>query len=253
MLDRKNRNLIIQIFRSVANIDNADHILTKYEEMVSEFRLNNFENVLVKGGKFIENFYQFLDYIVRKNIASKPNLSKIRARLETAVVNKNIPVSLKSLVADSLHIGYKFRNSRDGAHISDIIANKIDAKYLIEISKWSIAEIIRLYSSLRTDETIKVIDNLLGDPFPYIEKFDDKILVLHELSATNEILTILLFAESNKMDITELKNSIKLHSNSNIITSLRNLEKKRLIYRNNGNCYLTNKGKKKIIEFLKTL
>jgi len=253
VINRKNLTLINRIFKSAAKVNNVDRLLKNFEDMISEFRLNNFENVLVKGGKFVENFYQFLDYIVRQTIASKPDLNKIRIRLENAVNNQKIPASLKSLVADSLHICYRLRNSRDGAHISDMVANKMDAKYLIEISKWSIAEIIRLYSSFNIDETILIIEDILGDISPFIERFDEDFLVLHQFSAANEILTILLFSDENKIDISNLKKSIKLHSNANIATSLRNLEKNRLIYRKNGLCYLSLKGKKKIVDFLKKI
>ncbi len=92
-----------------------------------------------------------------------------------------------------------------------------------DIDKYKEIILIRIYSSLDIKECISLINVLIEEPLPHIEKFDDEILVLHELSASNEILTILLFSESNNKDVTLLKSSIKHHSKSNLSTSVKDL------------------------------
>ncbi len=241
---------IIVIFKSIANIDEVEKLIKIYEGMVLKFLINDFESVLVKLGKFVENFYQILDYLVRNTKASSPDLTKIRERLEKAVNNQVISKYVKSLVADSLYIAYRFRNSRDGAHISDIIANKIDAKYVISTAKWCLSEMVRLYSPLNSDQNLELINSINSEPIPFIEKFDNKNFVSLDLSAANEILTLLLFEENGMTDINTLKSSIKLHTNSNINTSLRRLEEKRYVIRNNEKIYITTKGRNMIEKVL---
>ncbi len=250
---KEKKGQINKILKSVANINQVDKLVDKYEEMVSEFLLNNYEIVLVKCGKFIEDFYQVLDFAARQSIASKPNLTKIRKRLKTAITLQKIQPSVKSLVADSLKIAYKFRNSRDGAHSNDFISNKIDAYYVISISKWSLAEMIRIYSNMSLVDSNSLIDEIIEIPTPHIQRFEGDILVLASLSAANEILSLLYFSVDRRCEIDKIKEMIKLHSKANITTSLYNLENKRLIYRKSGVCYLSINGEKKIVKLIKEL
>jgi len=248
------RNKIIKILQKIAEPIILESLLDNYEKMISEFLLENYEGVLIKCGKFIEDFHQLLDFIIRKNIASKPNLPKIRERLKKAVDGCIIPSSINYLIADSLHIGYRFRNSRDGAHSVDFIANKIDSKYVINISKWCIAELIRTYSTLSESECLLLVDRIMKEPIPHIQRFGkNDVLVLHTTSASNEILILIYFSEEKSYEENYLKNKIKHHSRSNITTSLNNLEKKRFIFRNDGIVYLTKTGEKYIIDVLEKL
>jgi len=248
-----NRKSIINALKSNIKSDLINNLLNRFEEVISEYLLENYEVVLIKIGKLIEDFYQLLDYIIRKKIASKPNLSKIRERMEKAVNNQKISPFLRSLVGDSLQIGYRFRNSRDGAHSVDFIANKIDSQYVINIIKWSLAELIRQFSDLSLEECLKLIEPVVEELVPHIQKFGDDFLVLHHLSASNEILTLLFYSNDKKIEEKKLKTSIKYHSQSNITTSLNNLEKKRYIFRKNSFCHITNLGEKYIINVLKNI
>lgn len=249
----KDKSSIISILSSFIDRSLVINIIRRYEKMVTEFLLGNYENVLVQCGKFVELFYQILEFIAFKKYSNKPNLPNIRKKLSEAAQNQIIPSHLNSLISDSLHIGYRFRNSRDGAHTTDFIANKIDSKYIINISKWCLSELIRTYSDLKISDCVKLTDNLMAEPEPIIQNFGEDILVLHSTSAFNELLITLFYSENKTCDLNVLKDSLKHHSKSNISTSLRNLEKKRYIYRKNSIVFISRAGEKYIQELFEML
>ncbi len=218
--------------------------------MVSKFFIQDHSGVLVSLGKFVEAFFQALDFLVRGMIASKPDQDKIIQRLDAAVSTHNVPSSLRNLLAENLRQAYKLRNSRDGAHLSDFMANRIDSQIGINLAQWCLAELVRIYSKLSMEESSKIIEEILEFPTHNIQKFGNDILVLKDLSCSEEILTQLLYAEENMMPVQRLREMIKLHTPNNTSTSLRNCEKKRYIHRSDSNCYLTENGKRYIIEIL---
>ena len=248
-----NNKSIINVLKGEIKPELINTLLNRFEEVISEYLLENYEVVLIKVGKLVEDFYQILDYIMRKKIASKPNLPKIRERMEKAVNNQKISPFLRFLVGDSLQIAYRFRNKRDGAHSVDFIANKIDSQYVINIIKWCLAELIREFSNLSLEECLKLIEPVIEEPVAHIQQFGDDFLVLHHLSASNEILTLLFYSIDRKIEDKKLKTSIKNQSQSNIATSLNNLKKKRYIFQKNGFYHITNLGEKHIINILKNI
>jgi hypothetical protein len=111
-----------------------------------------------------------------------------------------------------------------------------------------------MYSDLPESECLVLVEKIMEEPIPHIQKFgEDRILVLHDTSASNEILILIYFSNEKTCDVSFLKNEIIHHSQSNISTSLNYLEKKRYILRNNGKVYLTKIGEKHIIDVMKKL
>ncbi len=246
----KNKQIVSGILKNYIDENLIVLILDKYQEMISRFLIKDYSGVLVSLGKFVEAFFQALDFLVRGTTASKPDQDKILQRLDAAVSTNKIPSSLRNLLAENLRQAFKLRNSRDGAHLTDFIANRIDSQIGIHLAQWCLAELVRIYSKLSMEESFKITEEILEFPTHNIQKFGNEILVLKDLSCSEEILTQLLYAEGNMMPVQRLKEMIKLQTPNNITTSLRNCEKKRYIYRSNSDCYLTENGKRYIIEIL---
>ena len=247
------RQKILEIFED-PNIQNIlNQILDRYQEMLDHYYLENFEGVLIKVGKFVELYYKMFDYLIRKKIPSKPDFDDIEKRLSQEISKGNLPSSLFSFLTRSLHLSYKFRNSRGGAHSVDFVANRIDSLFVIENAQWCLAEIVRTFSNVPMEESLDLVNEIIELPTPIIQRFDKKILVLRDFSASKEILIILLYSKNNQQDEKELKEMIVNHSShslQNVITSLNNLEKKKLIFRDKGFCYLTDKGKKQVKQLI---
>ncbi|MHA2246597.1 MAG: hypothetical protein ACXADY_16765 [Candidatus Hodarchaeales archaeon] len=247
------RQKIVNIFDEPNSQDLINKILDKYQEMLNCYYLEDYEGVLVQVGKFVELCYKLLDFFSRNTVSSGVKFDKIDERLTREISKGNLPSSLFSFLTKSLRLSYKFRNSRDGAHSVDFVANRIDSLFVIENAQWCLAEIVRTFSDIPMEKSLDLINEIMELPTPVIQRFDKKILVLREFSASKEIMIILFYSENNQQDEKELKEMIVDHSShslQNVITSLNNLEKKKLLFRDKGICYLTDKGKKQVKQFI---
>jgi len=223
-------------------------LLTKYEGLLADYRIDHFEAVLVKTGKIVELFYRVLDYLSRGSYNNSPSMNKIDERLQILVSKQAIEPSIANLIPKSLRNAYKLRNSRDGAHISDIVANRVDAEYAVHIIQWSIAELVRCYSNLKPEDCLNLIETILELPVPIIQRLGEEIVILEDMSAKSQLLVILYFSEMKSMETNRLINMIKDKTRNNVKVSWNNCINSKLIYETNDTSYLTRKGEQTIIK-----
>src|SRR6185503_17121923 len=93
-------------------------------------------------------------------------------------------------IAKVLRTIYTFRSQRGPVHISPTYsANHMDAKLMIECTRWSLTETLRLFMQAGRDDVAKAIRELLQFDVPCVGKFQDALLVQRtDLSAEEEIL-----------------------------------------------------------------
>jgi len=245
---------ITKILESAADLKLIQAILNQYTNIASVFYIGKYEEVLVKAGKFAELVYQMLDYIIRGRNANSPDFNRIDKRLEEATSKELIDPSFRSLVTPSLRLIYKFRNSRDGAHISDIVANRIDAQMVLQLVKWIIAEMIRIYSNLEITKCMELVEDILRVDTPVIFKKNNIQLVLRDFSAYNQILAHLYYSVNHSMEEKKLKEIMKHSPNisvQNTTTSLKNSIMRKHVIRQNGMCTITPLGIEHIVKVIR--
>lgn len=226
-------------------------LFRKYQGLLNDYRIEHYEAVLVKTGKIVEVFYQILDFLSRGSYNKSPSMNKIDERLQNLVSNQTIEPSIANFIPNSLRTAYKLRNSRDGAHISDIVANRLDAEYAINIIQWSIAELVRCYSDLEPEDCLNLIESILELPVPIIQRFGEEIIILEDMSARNQLLVTLYFTKTKQMETNRLVNMINDKKPNNVKVSLNNCMKSKLIYEKDGISYLTRKGEHSIIKTMR--
>lgn len=139
---------------------------------------------------------------------------------------------------------YSIRSKRGGGHKSPIPPQEIDAYLCLNATKYVLAELLRIYSDAPQKTVANYIRSFIRPKLPYIEEFENgEIMILVEVnSCFKKILLSLYHYYPNRLSNEQLRGIIKNESTNNVLTSLGNTEKKKMVHRNNLGSKLTEKG-----------
>jgi hypothetical protein len=177
-----------------------------------------------------------------KSVDRTPNLSEISNSLERLA--ESTSSSIRTIIPRAANTLYDMRNKRIAAHVNmDVAPSYIDAVFGISIAKWILAELIRINSDLTPHETSIMMNALVDRQIPIVEIIRDTPVILNpDLSARESILVLLYTAYPNHMNSDNIVKYLPNFTRPNIMTSLRNAEKARLVFREGDNSYLTSLG-----------
>ncbi len=159
-------------------------LLDAYVEIVTNFAEGRWEPSELNGGKLCETVYTIIDgymsgaYPAR---SSKPkNMVDACKSLETA--HPHFPKGNRSprvQIPRMLVALYEIRNNRGVGHAGgDVDPNQMDATAVLYMSKWLMAELVRLLHGLTTDEATEIVEALVEREIAAVWKLGDKRRVL---------------------------------------------------------------------------
>jgi hypothetical protein len=123
-------------------------LLREFNKVVRNFREGRWEPAELDGGKLCEVVYS----VVRGRVdgkyptkATKPkNMTTACAALENA--SPSFPRSIRLQIPRTLVALYGVRNDRSVGHVGgDVNPNHMDASLVLAMSKWLVAELVRLF------------------------------------------------------------------------------------------------------------
>jgi hypothetical protein len=99
---------------------------------------------------------------------------------------------------------YEIRNNRGVGHVGgDVDPNLMDAKVVMEMSKWVMAELVRVFHKLSTADATKVVEALVEKTLPVVWDTGGRRRILAKgLSKLEETLLLLYSANSSVTDRT---------------------------------------------------
>jgi len=216
-----------------------------YQKLKQKFFLGQYESSLLNCAKFGEVVIRILEYLTKGNytpFGKNVSLDDLTKELEQLPKDK-FPDSIRIHIPRIIRATYDVRSKRGVAHIGDINPNLMDATFVISACDWILAEFIRLYHTSDPNEAQTIIDSIVERKIPIIEEFGDNLKVLNPaLSVADKILIILYKKRPNYVSTINLKQWIKTKSPSHITTALRQLDDAALVYRNEENNTITQKG-----------
>ncbi|WP_156967418.1 hypothetical protein [Geoglobus ahangari] len=220
-----------------------------YNKLKQNFWLGKYEECLEKIGKFVEVSIRVLEHITTGNFTSfeeELSISDTLKKFENLPKN-DFPDSVRILIPRVLYSLYTFRSKRGGAHIKGINPNHIDATYVVSACDWIVAELIRLYHTGDEKEVWDLINSLVDKKVPVLEEFGEDIKILDtSLLVPDKILLILYRKYPQYVSKKDLKRWVPTKSPSHIPTTLKNLDKRGLIYVKRDLVKLTIKGIKHV-------
>lgn len=171
-------------------------LLSAYAEVLRNYRERRWEPSELNGGKLCEVIYSIIRGYVDGALpqaSSKPrNMVDACRALEQAPgsfsrsVRVQIPRMLMAL--------YEVRNNRGVGHVGgDVDPNHMDATCVLAISKWLMAELVRVFHNATVDEATNAVDALVERTVPIVWKTGDNLRVLQPSMTMKKRALLLLY------------------------------------------------------------
>jgi hypothetical protein len=214
-----------------------DTLLKSYKEIVSNYLERRWEPSELNGGKFCEAAYSIIEGAVKGSFparASKPSNMLMACQAlekEPADANRVGDRSLRVLIPRVLPVLYEIRNNRGVGHVGgDVDANHMDAEAVHGMASWVMAELVRIFHGVRTEEAQETVEVLVERVTPLIwEVGAVKRILAPGTSAKNQVL-LFLHHSTGWVTVTDLLNWVE-YSNGSVFRKsvLKPLHKSRLI------------------------
>ena len=147
-------------------------LLDAYEEIVRNFREQRWEPSELNGGKLCEVVHTILRGHVDGGFpdkASKPSNMVDACKAFEGEDKNAFPRSVRIQIPRILMALYEVRNNRGVGHVGgDVDPNHMDARYVLESSKWVMAELVRVFHDLDPTEARQTVDNLVDRTIPVV-------------------------------------------------------------------------------------
>ena len=172
-----------------------DELLAAYAEILRNFRERRWEPAELNGGKLCEIAYSILNGYVSSTFpkrSSKPrNMVDACRALESAP--PTLPRSVRVQIPRMLLALYEVRNNRGVGHVGgDVNPNHMDSACVLEMSKWIMCELVRVFHDVTTEEAASTVDVLVERTLPIVWQVGQNLRVLDPaMSMTNKVLVLL--------------------------------------------------------------
>jgi hypothetical protein len=214
-----------------------DALLNSYQEIMSNYLERRWEPSELNGGKFCEAAYSIIDGALKGSFpaaASKPKDMVGACRALESIAPDATRVgdrSLRILIPRALPVLYEIRNNRGVGHVGgDVDANHMDAEAVQAMSSWIMAELVRIFHGVTTQEAQDTVDALVERKSPAIWEVGIVKRVLDDkMSFKNQVL-MLLHHSTGWVPTADLLKWVE-YSNASLFRSgvLMPLHKERLI------------------------
>jgi hypothetical protein len=173
-----------------------DSIVESLNVITRNFRERRWEPAELNGGKLSEVVYTVLKGLVDERFPAKPskprNFPDACKTLESADKDR-FPRSVRIQIPRMLIALYEIRNNRGVGHVGgDVDPNEMDALVVLEMAKWIVAELVRIFHQIDVKAATEVVTLLVERTIPIIWPVDGKLRVLNpDLSKKDQMLLVL--------------------------------------------------------------
>jgi ribosome-binding factor A len=231
----------------------AEDLTSSYEEILIEYRKGHWQGTLWKAGKFAENVFRILEFLLSGNVEKEaPSFRTLKEKLERASSEK-LPESIRILIPRiTSSLVYDPRSKRATVHVKEINPDYLDANLVVSACSWILAEFVKLYHT-SNPEKIGLINELVQRKVPFIEKHKDKVFVTKPIDCRSEILLLLLNSPDGigRREIGTILGGY--YTQGRITQSLQELEKERQILKTNDEYVISGVGETQINKVLSQL
>ncbi len=223
-------------------------LVLAFASIVRNYREHRWEPSELNGGKLCEVVYSVLKgYTDGKwpTKATKPkNMVDACKDLEKADSNR-FSRSIRIQIPRLLVALYEIRNNRGVGHVGgDVDPNGMDARIVLEGAKWVVAELVRVFHSVSTEEATEAVEQLTERTLPIVWEIGDTRRVLDPTLSTKDQVLLLLYSCRVPATVADLFSWTEHSHTTRFKNILTGLHKARLIEfdRASGRCSLTPVG-----------
>lgn len=233
----------------------CSQLLDEFISSERRFVQRDWEPSQLDGGQFSEVAARLLYHLDSGNLNRSKPFDDCAKYIENDQVSHAVSPRQAALhIVRVLRTIYKFRSQRGAVHISPTYTpNHMDSRLIIELVRWSLNEILRLFWTGDRDAVAKAIRELLQFDVPVIGVFDGLVLVQRtDLNPEQEILLLLHYAGEEGFSRNLIGRSAQLTAPT-VTRSLQKLVSpgsREIVQLQNGNYRLTDLGSKRVRETL---
>jgi hypothetical protein len=235
----------------------SESLIKEFLDLERRFVLGDWEPATLNGGQFAEIAARIIYHIDFGTANRRKELDKCLSYVEDEN-NANqhaFPHRRTALhLCRVLRTIYKFRSQRGAVHIDpDYTANEMDSTLIMSLSRWTMAELLRVFWTGPKADIAQVIREIVRFEVPAILVIDSKPLVLRtDCSVEEEVLLLLHNAGEKGMTRTLIGQSVP-KSAPQVTTALQKLihpSARQAAKRNDGTYILTPNGVKRVMNEL---
>ncbi|MDA0179028.1 hypothetical protein OJ997_01880 [Solirubrobacter phytolaccae] len=211
-----------------------EELLDSFGKIVQNFSEHRWEPAELNGGKLCEVVYSIAKGMIDGQYpasASKPrNMVQACQQLEQSS-GSSAPRSVRIQIPRMLVALYEVRNNRNVGHVGgEVDPSHMDAVCVLQMSKWIVAELIRVLHHRPVEEASALVDALVERETPIVWKVGGKKRVLDTKLSMKDKALVLLHATSGTVTEAELVAWVE-HSNASVFRRdvLRRAHKEKLI------------------------
>lgn len=193
-------------------------LIKSLDEIVRNFRAGRWEPSELNGGKLCEVVYTILRGHADGALPPKPSKPKNMVDACKALENAgaHLPRSLRVQIPRVLVALYEIRNKRGVGHVGgDVDPNHMDATVVVAMSKWVVAEVIRLFHSVDTATATALVDALVSREVPVVWEVSGKKRVLATKLSLKEKSLLLLYSHTGPAPESDLRAWVE-HTNASV-------------------------------------
>ena len=225
----------------------VEDLISSYEKTLIEYRKGRWEETLSKAGKFAENAFRILNFLLTGRAEKEiPHLKEVRDKLEETRSDKlheSIRILIPRIASSMI---YDPRSKRAAVHVKEINPDYMDANLVLSACSWILAEFVRLYHTSDPQKIVGIINELVQRKVPFVETHEGRTFVTKPIDCQSEILLLLLNypAGLGRKEIGEILG--RYYTQGRITQSLQELERRRYVLKTNGRYVLSGQGEEQI-------
>jgi hypothetical protein len=183
-------------------------LLDAFGAIMRNFRERRWEPSELNGGKLCEVVYSILRGHVDGRMPSKPskpkNMLDACQAFEKADL-KVFPRAVRIQIPRMLIALYEIRNNRGVGHVGgDVDPNHMDSKVVVEMAKWVMADLVRVFHKLDTAAATQVVEGLIERTVPVVWEVEGRRRVLRPELAKKDQTLLVLYSVSRAVKDSEL-------------------------------------------------
>jgi hypothetical protein len=193
----------------------VDATFKHFGRMVQDYQQSRWDDSNAKAGKFVEAVLKALVTEAGEMPASGKAF-KAGTVLDTIEKKTALPDSLRLTIPRACRFVYEIASNRGARHDADEIeANEMDAKAVMALCSWILAEMVR-YSQKGTNlvEAKEAVDGVMRLKYPFMEEIDGRVYWDIANSAREAALLILYGIYPKRMSEESLAQQVTRHGYS---------------------------------------
>lgn len=176
----------------------------RFQAIIKHYRIGEWESSELSGGKLCEIVYAIIKGHVDGKYPPKPQKPRnfVMACKQLERASKSLPRSIKIQLPRMLVALYEIRNNRNVGHIGgEVDPSYMDATVVLYMSKWIMAELIRIFHSTDTEKASKAVEDLVEREIPVVWKTNGTLRVLDTtLTMKDQTIAILYHSRDGEKE-----------------------------------------------------